>query len=71
MLSLLDKILSFGGLFKGGKTISGAVLLLYYVISTYKPEYVPLIVQIAQVLGVSLLPIGVAHKVVKSEMRSN
>jgi len=68
MLGLLDKLLSFGGIFKGGKTVAGAVMLLYYVISAYKPEYLPLIAQIAQVLGVSLLPVGVAHKVVKAEL---
>lgn len=68
MMNLLEKILSVGGLIPRGKTYTGLLMMLFSLLSHYKPEYLPLIIQLATVLGVPLTTIGVAHKAVKKEL---
>lgn len=68
MISLFDKLLSFGGLFNSGKTNTALVSLLLWYVSSFKPEFLPMLQEILKMVGLGLLPMGVAHKVIKSEL---
>jgi len=67
MLSILNAILSLGGLWRNGKTASGAIMLLFAFVNAKYPEYVPLLMQLAQAVGIPLTVAGAVHKVVKAE----
>jgi hypothetical protein len=64
-MSLLSSIVSLGGFLRGSKTILGALSLGYFVLSTSAPQFVPVVDAALQILGLSLLPIGVADKVLR------
>lgn len=68
MLSLLDKIFSLGGLVKNGKTNTALISLLLWYVSSFKPEFLPMLQEILKMVGLGLLPIGVAHKVIKANL---
>ena len=68
MLSLLDKILSLGGLFKNGKTNTALVSLLLWYVARFKPEFLPALQELLRMVGLGLLSVGVAHKVIKFEL---
>lgn len=68
MFNILDKILGFGGLFQNGKTNTALVSLLLWYVSSFKPEFLPMLQEILKMVGLGLLPVGVAHKVIKSNL---
>lgn len=68
MLVLLDKIFSLGGLIKNGKTNTALVSLLLWYVGSFKPEFLPILQEILKMVGLGLLPIGVAHKIVKANL---
>jgi len=69
MLSILDKVLSLGGWWKTGKTLSGAIMVLFYIVSARYPEALPLLLELAKMLGIPLAIGGMLHKGVKAEIQ--
>lgn len=71
MLTLINRLLTVLPIIKslnGNKTVIGIISLLVYMVGQYYPDYASYMVQIAGWLGITLLPIGVAHKVVKDQL---
>lgn len=80
ILNVLNMLLSMGGLWKNGKTVTGIVSLLLamlaQMISQFAPEgfilqHLPadIVASLSQILayiGFTLVPMGAVHKVVKT-----
>jgi hypothetical protein len=65
----LARILNLGGLFNGSKTVLGIISTAYAGLAFFRPDYANVAAEILQILGISLLPVGVADKVRKSLAR--
>lgn len=63
-METLNKILSLGGFLNGSKTLLGVLSFGYFVLP---PAYKAVVDAVLPILGMTLLPIGVAHKVVKAK----
>lgn len=65
-MGFLGALLNLGGFLNGSKTYLGLLSLGYYAVSLFKPEVLPTVDTVLQVVGVTLLPIGIADKVRKT-----
>lgn len=65
-MGFLGKLINLGGLLNGSKTLLGVVTVGYTAVTIFLPDIVPTVDTVLQVLGLSLLPIGVADKIRKS-----
>ena len=79
VLNILNLLLSFGGLWKDGKTITGIVSYLLsllamllpegFVLQHLSPELVESIRALLAHIGFGLVATGVSHKVVKLKLK--
>lgn len=68
MGSLLGTIINLGGLLDGSKTIIGIITVVYVLVSNVAPQYIPLMDEILKILGITLLPLGLADKMRKAAL---
>ena len=64
-MNVVASLVSLGGFLRGSKTILGVLSLGYFFASSSVPHLMPVIDATLQVLGISLLPIGIADKVLR------
>lgn len=67
-MELLNKLLSNMPILKslnGNKTVIGALSLIVWIVVNKYPAMEPVLMQLLGWLGVTLLPIGLAHKAIK------
>ena len=65
MIDLVGKIVGLGGFLRGSKTWLGVLTVAVSAVHAFVPQYAEIVNQALQVVGISLLPIGLADKVLR------